>query len=69
MKSRRQLLLLIPAAVILTGCSVTPKYVITPDYEYMQKVEASTRYHANAAKVYWVNPPVKRVLREDIKPN
>ncbi|WP_019676879.1 hypothetical protein [Arsukibacterium perlucidum] len=60
MKSRRQLYLLIPA-VVLTACSSTPaQYVMEPDYDYIQKVEASSKYSTHAAQIYWVNPPMKR---------
>lgn len=69
MKSRRKLFLIIPTVSLLTACSVTPKYVITPDYEYMHQVENSARYYGSASRVYWVNPPVKRELREDSKAN
>jgi outer membrane biogenesis lipoprotein LolB len=61
MKSRHQLYLLIPAAALLTACSATPpQYVMEPDYDYIQKVETSSKYSTHAAKIYWVNPPMKR---------
>ncbi|WP_213995107.1 hypothetical protein [Arsukibacterium sp.] len=60
MKSRRQLYLLIPAA-LLTACSTTPaQYAMEPDYDYIQKVETSSKYSTHAAQIYWVNPPMKR---------
>ncbi|MBV2130890.1 hypothetical protein [Arsukibacterium indicum] len=61
MKSRRQLYLLIPAAVLITACSATPpQYVMEPDYDYIQRVEASSKHSTQSAKIYWVNPPMKR---------
>ncbi len=63
MKSRRQLYLFITIAALLTACSSTaPQYVMKPDLDYMQKVETSSKYSTSAARVYWVNPPMKREL-------
>jgi starvation-inducible outer membrane lipoprotein len=60
MKSRRQLYVLVIAASLLTACSTAPQYVIEPDYDYIQKVETPTKFGAHAARIYWVNPPIKR---------
>ncbi|KKO44587.1 hypothetical protein WG68_14930 [Arsukibacterium ikkense] len=62
MKSRRQLYLLVPAITLFTACSTAPHYAMQPDYDYIQKVEASSKYSTHAARIYWVNPPVKREL-------
>ncbi|WP_290612636.1 hypothetical protein [Arsukibacterium sp. UBA3155] len=45
----------------MTACSTTPpQYAMEPDYDYIQKVEASSKHSTHAAKIYWVNPPMKR---------
>jgi len=68
MKSRHQLYLFIPAAALLTACSTAPpQYVMEPDYDYIQKVEASSKYSTHAAKIYWVNPPLKRQQLSETK--
>lgn len=68
MKSRRQLYLLIPAIALVTACSTAPRqYVMEPDYDYIQKVEASSKYSTHAAQIYWVNPPMKRQALPETK--
>ena len=65
MKSRRQLYLLILATTLVTACSTTPQYVMKPDYDYINKVESSSKFSAQPARIYWVNPPMKREKAKD----
>ncbi|WP_333606968.1 hypothetical protein [Arsukibacterium sp.] len=49
----------------LTACSTLSQNSVHQQYEldreYVSKVEASARNSMAAAKIYWVNPPQKRI--------
>ena len=61
MKSRYYRYLLVPVVGALAACSSTPQYEFKTDTAYVQKVETAAKYSSGAARVYWVNPPKKRV--------
>lgn len=53
----------------ISGCSAVHQneYVWVKDHEKMRLIEEANRSSAMANNVHWVNPPMKRVHRSELK--
>lgn len=54
--------------IALAGCSVAPsKYTYVVDPDLSEQADNLTRTSAHTGHVVWVNPPMKRIAKDEQK--